>query len=306
VIEDLLRLPGVTARARLLAREADDSREKVSNTITLNPTSGGGLVQISTRGASPDRAVTLANALATESIEVARRVISSGNQASLVLGDFEDGRADWGSGVTFNLTPRLSVTSKSPKYGHASLLATCPPVVGCGPAVRVEYPFEAGVGYTVSTWAKADRGRPLVSLVFGSNSRDVVTSDPVRLTGGWRRHALTWTPKTTTSSAEFGLQTRRRGRTSFQVDGALVSDPTQVPGGVVPQVPSEQDERRFLRQGRDATLVPAHATGTLKGSTGEWALGGGAGGLLIAGAGIGGGWLALRRRKQEPDENPGG
>jgi hypothetical protein len=279
---------------------ADPSAHR-GGSITVSANPAAGVIRVSARERSAPAAAALADAVAQETQTIAGRLAAGAGGPRLVVGDFEDGPENWIVPSLFNAPPSsLSLTHSTARYNRTSLVATCVDTLGCGPSTRVYYPFQAGVKYTATAWLRGRPAKARVAMDFGSRPDDVTDTPSFAVRAGWRRVAVSWTPKSPSGVASVGIQTRSRVRTRIWVDGALVFDPRAARGGTKPIATAAQ-ERRLFTQARYVNVAPARATGTVGDDAVRLALTGAAIGLAIACGAVGFGWWADRRRQGNPD-----
>ena len=307
-IQQLIDLDPVIERIRRRARVDGTVDELRARTSTkLDPARG--LVVVRARDRSPERARALANAVVYQAATLAEQLRSAGGHADLVIGDFEHGPGIWGAESVFSAPPeRMQLAQRGARYGAGWLRVTCASIPGCGPAAKIEYPFRAGTTYRASAWMRSFDGKR-VGILFGSSATDVATQPAPRLTRDWTRATVHWTPKRDASVAEVGFLSQTR-RTSFGIDGVLMSDPFISRAGALGPV-SNAEEARAIRLSRNvAVVVPAEPAGSVTASTARWALGGAGAGVLVALASLGAGYLARRRRgasndrREHPEKDP--
>jgi len=275
---------------------------EVQRHITVSAAPSAGVIHIIARARTASAAVALADGVAQETAAVAGRLAPDGvGTARLVVGDFEQGLDGWLAPSLFNASPAsLRLTHSIVRFNRTALEAACRPVLGCGPSVRIEYPFQAGIQYTATLWVRVRPVGAPVAGVFGSKPTDVSGTPRFHGGAGWGRLVVSWTPKSASPIAAVGIQTRRRIPTRIWVDGALVFDP-RAAGPGAKAVPTPGEESRILANARYVTVSSAKPLASAGGDTAKWALIGAAVGLAVALSATGAGWLAERRRESNPN-----
>lgn len=299
-VEAIARLPvAVSGQADPAAKVPRGFRDDV----TLRTNTSQRLITIGLRGASPERAVAMADDYASQLAFLAQR-IATGDQ-SLVLGDFEHALENWGAQSQFNAPPvSLDVVAHG-VTGRRALQIRCRTAAACGPATRFSYPFQAGTPYSVTAWLRSsDRAR--VVLLFGSSPKDYKASASVTLEPGWKRASVTWVPRERTNSAEFGAQALGQRSVTYVIDGVRMAASRHLrrQGPVRSGLPSAAERAAFAPD-RRILVIPAHYRGEVQPNTAVWALVGLASGLLVS-VTAGGLALAARRRQRDADERPHG
>lgn len=295
---EVLLLRQVARAVQESTRIEGDLRDR----MTLEGSPARGLLRIVVRDESPDPAKTLADAFGQQSLNFINS-LEALNGADLPIGDFETTALDnWGA-ITprFSLPPnRLSRSTSAARFNSASLEVECPASAGCGPTVRLYYPFSAAVPYTAQGWAKTRDRRTPVAMVLGATSDDLGGGTPLRLRRSWRRFTVTWTPKEDHDFAELTFQTAADRATTFNVDGVSLANPSGASAGDGAGL-SRASETLLFERGPYVTISAARNTGALEEKTAVWALIGGGLGFLVALAGVGLGAVAARRREQRAE-----
>lgn len=270
----------------------DEIRARVAAQVDLS----AGTMKVIARDRTPERAKALANALSNQAVRLVQQLQVADGRADLVIGDFESGLGDWTGASIFSVAPgREELVKGGARYGERWLRVTCSGRAGCGPAAVVEYPFGAGVRYTASAWLRSPTGSE-VALLFGSSSRHIVTTAPIRLSRGWKRVMVEWMPTADVGRAEVSFLSRGAKQSVFGVDGVVISDPRSSPEGRSGAT-SGAEEAATVRLARGAaTVIPAESRGTVDSGTLGWTVGGAVVGLLVALAAVAGASLAGRRR----------
>jgi hypothetical protein len=244
--------------------QASGSSESVVGRFSTETRPGGGLLIVKTRDVSPVRARSLADTLIVQT-QMFLELLRTYRGEAARIGDFENDAGVWLRGPRlFAAGPRdIRVVEGGARFNHFSLEAICPAQAGCGPSVRLYFPFRAGVTYTATGWIRSDVDTTAMTMVLGSTAVDLSQMSPRRLRKQWRPYLVNWTPTVDHSWAELTFQTAERARARFRVDGVTLSDrrlenpPRQ--GGVV---------ERFLFGARpDALALPAIFTTEIQSST---------------------------------------
>jgi hypothetical protein len=300
VLAGVLRLPHTAAAARTVAGVSATADDVTRNlTVVEDPESG--TIRVRVRAPSREQSVTLAGAVATEGIRLARPVLARGAGRPIeVVSDFEQPVTGWmAHPPLYNLPPeRVTRITSGAHDGRGALRAECAAELGCGPWTRVERLFRAGTRYAATAYVRSPADGGEVKMVLGSTREDVQTGDAVELSEDWQRASVSWTPARDTTIADLGVQLTEARATVLDVDSVLLPDQGSVPGIDVPRELDVDDELRALTAGRFATVSPARFVGEQQRPPYGWALLGFGGGLLVAVAGIVAGLAARRRGRQ--------
>ena len=270
---------------------------KATLSVTPSAHASAGFVRIDASADGSARARALADAVASEAIFAASRIVRGADGSTrLVVGDFEDPAVDWLS-PSLDRGARLAIGHGGARFHSGYLRATCR-IAGCGPVARVAYLFRRGEPYVGTIWARSRQPGVHVTGVLGIAPGGVARTPPAVLGRDWRRIVVSWVPRRTVVTADVGLVTGERRPVTFDIDGVVVSQAgvTDAPGAITPS------ESQALRAARYATALPARSIGSSGGSrTLSGALVGGAVGLMAGVAGVAAGLGARRRREQQPD-----
>jgi hypothetical protein len=150
--------------------------------------------------------VTTARDFTMESAAIIDVAVSLSSPANRVSnGDFETGdTSGWSSGVGQFTTPPANFDVSSVQYHSSSNAGVINVVnaVGGGVYQGLSGTFTAGRSYRASVWVYGESGAT-ISVKVGAGG-DFATSSTVG-SGDWQQIIATWTPGTTTSSADIGI-----------------------------------------------------------------------------------------------------
>jgi hypothetical protein len=285
-LQAAIRLPSVRAAMRETTPSA--SRDMVVET-RLDGASG--ILRLEVHERSPTQATKVADALLREGLRLLRIARARG---PIVVGDFEVETNVWLAGPRlFAASPkRVERIAALAKFGRYALHAVCPATPGCGPSVRIRYPFKAQVRYTATGWIRSPDDETQMTMVLGGSPQDVAQASAQRLDRPWRRYAVSWVPKAPSPFAEITFQTAERRAASFIIDGVALSDESTTRP---PPPGTGAEAAAFRRPSRFATFS-AIPTGELNASTPRSTLLGAALGTL-SGLGAFALWILARRHQ---------
>jgi hypothetical protein len=279
-------LPHVAEAARRQTGAQGDLLDRLQ--VEDGPEDG---VRIIVRDKSATSAVALANAFAAQAVNFP--AIETTDR--LLLGNFENGIEQWGSGRSvFSVPPTdLRLVSETPKEGSAALRVVCNGDPGCGVSLRVTRSFRTGITYRTSAWLRSvGASAAPIGLVLGASAEDFATGGG-RLRPTWTQYSVDWTPSRNVTGAELSIHVNAARAATFDIDDVALGEQRAA------QPPSTLGRR--ARGEQALNVVPAVPAGTVAGSTLKWALIGAGFGLGVAIVVLWFGQLA-RSRQQRSDE----
>ena len=282
-----LRLAPLRTRiARLTGESASSLRVDAAG----DPQSA--LITVVGEAATAAQAELLANSATTVTVSFLRQA-SQGSTVSRSGFDHSSEAWDLGSGL-YVLAPRRTASTRAPAHtGAGSLEVECNTLVvgGCGPYLRLEGAFHAGVSYEASGWVDAPPATRL-RLVLGSTPQDVAVGATRRGNSRWRPVSVTWSPQADHDLAVAAFQVMSVGTTRFHIDDVVIGPRSLVQRGASPAASRVRYE----------TVLPASSAMRLyNGDTGAWAAGGAGAGLLVGAVALAAAGQARRRREAGND-----
>lgn len=285
---EVLTLPAVVAEAAERSLLVGDG-EGVRRRLDVVPRPEAGVVRYSVRGATPETAVRLGEALGRVAAEVLRVGRPPGDRFGLrVVGDFEldaDGWRPAGSEAGLAL---VGVVPEG-RYGGSALRVQCDVAAGCGAARTLEGRFSAGRPLRLSAWVRGRQpSRVLVSL--GSADRVDRMSAETLVGRGWRRLAVTWRPRRDENRISLSITNPGPSSADVDIDGVVL---------VIERALLSGSEERRLFAARDRVYAASvRIVGVKTGPTFTWAVRGGAAGLLVGLAAVAAWTAAVGRRRR--------
>jgi hypothetical protein len=252
------------------------------------------LITVVGEAATRAQAVLLANSATTVTVSFLRQA-SQGSAFGRSSFDHSSEAWDLGSGL-YVLAPRRVASTRTPAHtGAGSLEVECHTVVtgGCGPYLRIEGAFHAGVTYEATGWVDAQPATQL-RLVLGSTPQDVAVGATRRGNARWQPMSVTWKPTADRNVAVAAFQVMSLGASRFHIDDVAIGPRALVQRGTIPAASSVRYE----------TVLPATSGVRLyEGDTGVWAAAGAGAGLLVGAFALAAAREARRRRGPGNDED---
>jgi hypothetical protein len=273
-----------------IARLTGESASSLRVGVTGDPQSA--LITVVGDAATPSQAELLANSAATVTVNFLRQ---AGQGSTVNRSSFEHSSEAWnlGSGL-YVLTPRRVASTRTPAHsGTGSLEVECDTLVtgGCGPFLRIEGAFHAGVTYEATGWFDA-RPATRLRLVLGSTPQDVAVGATLRGNSRWQPVSATWTPRVDRDLAIAAFQVMSLGTSRFHIDDVVIGPRSTLQRGARPAPSTVRYE----------TVLPATSAERLyNGDTSAWAAAGAGAGLLVGAVALAAASQARRRRETGED-----